>query len=254
MYSRNSGGAASFFDAANALDPQATEASVYIDGISKGQGTGESSVMPAGFHVVAWNNGRGWGNTYGGVADMNAGSTDCGGMLLAEVLVYTQQLTSVQIADATAYLMKKWGIGGAHFATPALTSVAAEKGGAVKLGMEVEAATLAGGGTIEAPAVKGVSAVNVRLTPEGVEKLTVAGTVALAAGGTVTLAVDDGVGKVSPGRYPVLKADAFAGDASAADWSVSLSRAFPSSLFRLKIVDDALCVEVLPKGTLLVIH
>lgn len=251
----DTGGATSFFDPNTSLDPQATEAPIYIDGTSKGQGKAEGTQVPSGFHVVAMNTGRGWGNRIDGVANLKSTADNCGGMLLCEVYVFSSSQSAANISAATEYLMKKWGIGGKKFdaVTPELSSISAAKGGTVKLAMAVNAATLAGPGTIDAPAVGGVSAIEATLFADRVEGPEMTGEVTLANAGTVTVGLADGVDKVQPGLYPILKAGAYADGTSLANWTLS-APTIRSRTFDLKLIGNTLYLDVRATGMVILVQ
>lgn len=248
----DTGGATSFFDPSTALDPQATEAPIYIDGTNKGQGKAEGTQVSSGFHVVAMNTGRGWGNRIEGVANLKSSADSCGGMLLCEVYVFSAGQSAANISAATEYLMKKWGIGGKKFDTviPELSSISAAKGGTVKLAMAVSAATLSGVGMIDAPAVNGVSTINATLFADRIEGPTVAGILSLAATGTVNLTLAEGVDKPKAGVYPIVSGATLAADTAEklANWTLNVVPAVKSRGLRLKVVDGAICLDVSPAG------
>ena len=245
-------------DPVTSLHPQATEASIYIDGTSKGQGKEEGTQMPSGFHVVAMNTGRGWSNRIEGVANLKSSADSCGGMLLCEVYVFSAGQSEANISAATEYLMKKWGIGGKKFdtVTPELSSISAAKGGTVKLAMAVNAATLSGVGTIDAPVVGGVSAIDATLFADRVEGPTVAGTLSLAPIGTVNLTLAEGVAKPKTGVYPIVSGATLAADTAEklANWTLNVVPAVKSRGLRLKVVDGAICLDVSPSGMTIIIR
>lgn len=247
------GGSYSFFDPDGSLETQACKATVYVDGVSIGSPIAEGSAYPAGFHVVAMKNGGCWGNSYAGVGCKTPGADNCGGMRLCEVYAFTDELSSANLKAASAYLMKKWGIGSERLAKPALTAVTAEKDALVRIGTEVTAVKLVGGGTIQVPSVTGVEELTVAVDPTGCECLTVAGTVGLAATGSVKVNLAPGMAKLSLEECKILDATAFTAESTAAvkDWAVTVTPSISQSV-RLEIRNNALYLVPIPNGTVLI--
>ena len=203
----HNGGANAIFDPDKAVNPQATAATLYLDGVSRSNTNGG---YPSGFHVLYMKNGSGWGNNISGVGLDSNNNYVGGGMLLAEIYVFTTVPTDAERNEAIAYLMKKWGIGGQLFAAPSVGSISAAAGATVKLGTTVAATSLSGAGTVEAPCLTNVTAIAATVTGAGTtECLTVDGEVALGANGTATVTFASGT-SAEIGFYPILNATSFA--------------------------------------------
>ena len=246
----NNGGANAIFDPDNAA-PQATAATLYLDGTNR---TNAAGGYPSGFHVLYMRNGSGWGNNISGVGLCNNNGDAGGGMLLAEIYVFTTEPTAAERDEAIAYLMKKWGIGGQSFAAPSVGSISAAAGAKVKLDTTVAAASLSGAGTVEAPCLTNVTAIAATVTGAGTtECLTVDGEVALGGNGTATVTFAPGT-SAEIGFYPILNASSFAAgtDATLRDWTISILDAPRNVKGRLVVRDGAICLEVIPSGTMLI--
>jgi hypothetical protein len=174
-------------------------------------------------------------------------------MLLAEIYVFTTAPSAAERNEAIAYLMKKWGIGGQSFAAPSVGSISAAAGAKVKLGTTVAAASLSGAGTVEAPGLTNVTALAATVTGANTtECLTVDGEVALGANGTATVTFAPGT-SAEVGFYPVLNASSFvAGTAETLrDWTVAAVDAPRNVKSRLVVRNGAICLEIIPSGTVL---
>ncbi len=249
----NNGGANAIFDPDNAASPQATAATLYLDGVKRSNTEGG---YPSGFHVLYMQNGSGWGNNISGVGLYNNNGDAGGGMLLAEIYVFTTAPTTAERDEAIAYLMKKWGIGGQSFAAPSVGSISAAAGAKVKLGTTVAAASLSGAGTVEAPCVSNVMSVAAVVVASGMtECLTVDGMVSLGTGGTAVVTFAEGA-SASIGFYPLLRASSFAdGTAGVLNgWTVSSENAPSDFKSRLVLRDGAICLEIIPSGAVLILR
>ena len=247
----NNGGANAIFDPVNAENPQATAATLYLDGVKRSNTDGG---YPSGFHVLYMQNGSGWGHNISGVGLYNNNGNAGGGMLLAEIYVFSTAPSATERNEAITYLMKKWGIGGQSFAAPSVGSISAAAGAKVKLGTTVAATSLSGAGTVEAPCLTNVTAIAATVTGAGTtECLTVDGEVALGANGTATVTFAPGT-SAEIGFYPILNASSFADgtDATLRDWTVGTVDAPRNVKGRLVVRDGAICLEVFPSGTLLI--
>ena len=246
-----SGGDAAIFDPQVAQYPQATEATLYLDGESRANTAGG---YPSGFHVLYMQNGRGWGHELSGLGANKDNNGPGGGMLVAEMYVFTNAPSASERTEAIAYLMKKWGIGGQSFAAPSVGSISAAAGAKVKLDTTVAAASLSGAGTVEAPCLTNVTAIAATVTGAGAtECLTVDGEVALGGNGTATVTFASGT-SAEIGFYPILNATSFAAgtDATLRDWTISILDAPRNVKGRLVVRDGAICLEVFPSGTMLI--
>jgi len=247
----NNGGANAIFDPDNAASPQATAATLYLDGVKRSNTDGG---YPSGFHVLYMQNGNGWGNNISGVGLYNNNGDAGGGMLLAEIYVFSTAPTAAERDEAIAYLMKKWGLGGQSFAAPSVGAISAAAGATVKLGTTVAAVSLSGAGTVEAPCLTNVTAIAATVTGASTtECLTVDGEVALGANGTATVTFASGT-SAEIGFYPILNASSFADgtDATLRDWTISILDAPRNVKGRLVVRDGAICLEVFPSGTMLI--
>ena len=247
----HNGGANAIFDPDKAVNPQATAATLYLDGVSRSNTNGG---YPSGFHVLYMKNGSGWGNNISGVGLDSNNNYVGGGMLLAEIYVFTTVPTDAERNEAIAYLMKKWGIGGQSFAAPSVGSISAAAGATVKLGTPVAATSLSGAGTVEAPCLTNVTAIAATVTGAGTtECLTVDGEVALGANGTATVTFASGT-SAEIGFYPILNASSFADGTAATlqSWTFDAVDAPRNVKGRLVVRDGAICLEVFPSGTMLI--
>ncbi|MBO7687993.1 MAG: hypothetical protein J6V72_16520 [Kiritimatiellae bacterium] len=247
----NTGGEDAIFDPNAAANPQATAATIYMDGVNR---TNTAGGYPSGFHVFYMANGSGWGNNISGVGLTSNNNAAGGGMLLAEIYVFTTAPSAAERNEAIAYLMKKWGIGGQSFAAPSVGSISAAAGAKVKLGTTVAAASLSGAGTVEAPGLTNVTVLAATVTGAGTtECLTVDGEVALGANGTATVTFAPGT-SAEVGFYPVLNASSFVAGTAATlqDWAVATVDAPRNVKGRLVVRDGAICLEIIPSGTVVI--
>ena len=247
----NTGGEDAIFDPNAAANPQATAATIYMDGVNR---TNTAGGYPSGFHVFYMANGSGWGNNISGVGLTGNNNAAGGGMLLAEIYVFTTAPSAAERDEAIAYLMKKWGIGGQSFAAPSVGSISAAAGAKVKLGTTVAAASLSGAGTVEAPGLTNVTAIAATVTGANTtECLTVDGEVALGANGTATVTFAPGTA-AEIGFYPILNASSFAAGTAETlrDWTVAAVDAPRNVKSRLVVCDGAICLEIMPSGTVLI--
>lgn len=246
------GGASAIFDPDVAQNPQATKGTLFLDGASVANTAGG---YPSGFHVLSLQNGSGWGNNISGVGANKINNGVGGGMVLAEILVFTNSISATKRDAAITHLMKKWGIGGQSFDPPVISSVSAASGGTVVLDTPVNAATLSGSGTIRAASVSGVSSLAANMDANGVlECLTVDGALAFAPNGTATISLPAGF-KPAPGNYPlVTRANLAEGTAETLrNWSVVFSPEV-DAMARLVVEEGNVVLVVLPRATVLYVR
>lgn len=247
-----SGGADSIFGA-TACQQARDGTPIYIDG-----GAARSSAdggYPSGFHLLWINNAHGWTQALNGVGANKTNNGAGGGMLFAEIYVFSSTPSAAERDEASAYLMKKWGIGGQSFDPPAISSVSAASGGTVVLDTPVSATALSGAGTIRAASVSGVSSLAAAMDENGVlEGLTFDGALAFASNGTATISLPAGF-KPAPGNYPLVTgADLAEGTAETlGTWTVAFSPAV-DAIARLVVEDGNVVLMVLPRATILYVR
>ena len=185
------------------------------DGVIRLDGTNVAynAVYPSGYHLVSIQPTQ---NVSVSSISMDR-NCNSGGNSIGEYIAYKTAHSPEVFDYIQQSLMRKW-FGTARPAwLTSFSSIRAATGTSLTLRTEAEvsAAELAGGGTIIAPEISGVSS----LTIDGaVDGLTVNGKVTLAASGTITLT--EASLNLEAGEYPLLTATELVAPAGIEDWSL----------------------------------
>lgn len=202
-----------------------------------------------------------WGFSHTGDTHVNALGLDRGspnGGYIGEQIAFARQLTPVERNYLQQHLLYKWLGQGTDVAwtNAALSAVSVARGAAVTMmgAADPFVAELAGAGQISASLVQGVRAVRVAAADaaEGAY-LTVSGKVSFGDAVTVSLV---GTGKVfaQPGEYTLLEAVGGFENADGARWTLDAGDLETSRVYRLRVRQDKLVLEVQTKGLLLIVR
>ena len=173
-----------------------------------------------------------------------------GGLLYGEVILYTNELTEVQIDRINAYLQRKWRgqVREGDAAVADFVSVGAGSKISVVGGGAVESSGVCGGGTVDGNLILTEDATfDLPVGEDGyVQTLTVDGKVTLPRHATVSITG----GKMRPGEYAILSFGSCEGDVS--DWTVScVDERCKYSLLR---TGNAVVLRIVPDGMLIFIR
>ncbi len=188
------------------------------------------------------------GDTFGSYGQ---GDAYVGGVEYGEILLYTNRLSSAEIARTEVYLNKKWfGKNTPGFTVAEPTSLFVSDGASVTLtgGGDVFPAAIGGAGAVTGDVhvpVGGALIAEVAADGSVAGPLAVNGAADLSKGGVVSLAGD--VAKLAPGDWPLLTASPLAADAAA--WTCES----PSRMLSCRVVvsGNSLVLRVLPRGTII---
>lgn len=190
------------FSAYAAADVKNGYIAVDMDATSYSGENATTAVLPSGFHLIS----------YAPLSAQRIGSlamdrnTRCGGCRISEQIAFSRALTDDERLVLQKHLMVKWGLARKEQAEAVLVRAAAVAGAELDLGDAiVDAQTLAGGGTLKAGAIQGVSQLEI---PGAVDKLTITGAVTFED--AVTVELTGAVGKMEPGEYEIFEAASIA--------------------------------------------
>ena len=173
-----------------------------------------------------------------------------GGLLYGEVILYTNELTEVQIDRINAYLQRKWRglVREGDAAVADFVSVGAGSKISVVGGGAVESSGVCGGGTVDGNLILTEDATfDLPVGEDGyVQTLTVDGKVTLPRHATVSIIG----GKMRPGEYAILSFGSCEGDVS--DWTVScVDEQCKYSLLR---TGNAVVLRIVPDGMVIFVR
>ena len=179
-----------------------------------------------------------------------------GGLQIAEVISFQQPRSAAERQAIIDYLRKKW-MGAGDGATKTYASVTAAPGANLALDVAgwsaVGATKLSGGGTVDfGVPVTGIGEIAGAVGADGTaQPLTVSSAVTLAATGVVKVTCPNA--RLKAGVYPILSATPLANPEVLADWTLELSVPLCRTA-RLAVRNNAVCLEVLPNGLLMIVR
>lgn len=211
--------------------------------------TPAATKVPAGFNVISHQIPDGVPVTAISM-DRNCNS---GGTMTSEYVGYATAHTPEVCQYIDRMLMHKWLGEARPVWTRAFDSLVAAKDATLTIDCDpheaMSAATLGGAGTIVAPELRNVAALEL-VSPETC--LAVQGDVVFADEGTVSF--ETVAARLQPGEYVVFSADRIANPEVVDAWTLSNVNLPANRIFTLKCVGNALVLKVEKRGSLLIVR
>jgi len=178
-----------------------------------------------------------------------------GGRCYGEVMAFPDYLSEKERAYLQEKLLYKWfGKGSAPVWTSEAESISVARGATLAVqGGAISAQALSGGGTIAASVVSGIATIDVAYDAglKTTVPLTIEGSAKFADDVTVNIA--GALVRPPSGLHVILEADDL-GDADPSGWTLNATLSGTSSSCRLVRSGQAICLQVIPAGALIIVR